>query len=107
MRVYRDQRVFRAIFRDRRITAFGNTKALHGSFVVQVARWPYTKSRWAATINGDTGDVVCFGPTATKTMLATRRYFALVDTNWQVGEVLPEGWRPVDVSREKELMGVA
>jgi len=107
MRVRIDHRVFRAILRDRQISAFGGNTVMRGSFVVQVARWPYTKSRWAATINGDTGDVVCFGATATKTMLATRRYFALVDTNWQVGEVLPEGWRPVDVSREKELMGVA
>lgn len=88
--------VFRAEFQNRIVTYTHGNHVLTGRFVVEVSRWENHPRRWAATINGDRGQVVVFGNTAAMAMHHTRRNFERPLCDWVVGHKTDGQWRPVD-----------
>lgn len=103
----RDQRVWRAEFRDW-IQPSGVQPALFkGTYAVEVARCPNRTGTWEARVADSHDIAICYRPTADGAKASVRRYFAAALTDWVVGEKVDGVWRPVDEARERQLSGAA
>lgn len=96
MRRQRDNRVWRAEFRDWFHVGFNFDEVRKGNFVVEVGRDARTSTMWAVSIIDGSGGFLCRRTTAAKAKAAARGYFATPLCDWVAGEKVDGQWRPLD-----------
>lgn len=98
-----DERVYRAEFRDRIVTSFGQERIEKGNFVVQVARSPINPRHWVVVVVQACPLMLTVTTSAPRAKRLARGYFGGALCDWVEGRIADGQWRPVDETCEQDL----